>query len=54
MIKRFLLTLATAAVGGVSVEARDAVLAVASRGQVFAPLAHALVDAAAVPVTLTR
>lgn len=48
-----MLTLAAAAVGGVSVEARDAALAVAAGRQVLALLTHALVDALAVAVTLT-
>lgn len=46
------LTLAAAPVGGVSVEARDAALAVTPGRQVLALLAHALVDALAVAVTL--
>lgn len=49
-----LLTLAAAAVGGVAVETGDAALAVSARRQVLALLAHALVDALAVAVTLTR
>lgn len=48
-----MLTLAAAPVGGVSVEARDAALAVLARRQVLALLAHALVDTLAVAVTLT-
>lgn len=48
-----MLTLAAAPVGGVSVEARDAALAVSARGQVLALLTHALVDTLAVAVTLT-
>lgn len=49
-----ILTLAAAAVGGVAVETGDAALAVSARRQVLALLAHALVDALAVAVTLTR
>lgn len=48
-----ILTLAAAAVGGVAVETGDAALAVSARRQVLALLAHALVDALAVAVTLT-
>lgn len=48
------LTLAAAPVGGVAVETGDAALAVAAGRQVLALLTHALVDAAAVPVTLAR
>lgn len=47
------LTLAAAPVGGVSVVTGDAALAVSAGRQVFALLAHALVDAPAVAVTLT-
>lgn len=50
---RRILTLAAAPVGRVSVETRDAALAVASGRQVLALLAHALIDALAVAVTLT-
>lgn len=49
-----ILTLAAAAVGGVAVETGDAALAVSARRQVLALLAHALVDALAVAVALTR
>lgn len=48
-----MLTLAAAPVGGVSVEARDAALAVPAGRQVLALLTHALVDTLAVAVTLT-
>lgn len=48
-----ILTLAAAPVGRISVEAGDAALAVSAGCQVLALLAHALVDALAVAVTLT-
>lgn len=48
------LTLTAAPVGGVAVETGDAALAVAAGRQVLALLTHALVDAAAVAVTLAR
>lgn len=49
-----ILTLAAAAVGGIAVETGDAALTVSARRQVLTLLAHALVDALAVAVTLTR
>lgn len=48
-----ILTLAAAPVGRISVEAGDAALAVSAGCQVLALLAHTLVDALAVTVTLT-
>lgn len=48
------LTLAAAAVGGVTIEARDAAVAVASGRQVLTLLTHTLVHTLAVAVTLAR
>lgn len=48
------LTLAFAAIGGVSMVTGHAALAVGARGEVAALLAHAAVDARAVAVALAR
>lgn len=48
------LTLAAAAVGGVTVEAGDAAVAVAARRQVLTLLTHTLVHTLAVAIALAR